>query len=181
MTDYLSLWTLIRASGFLAFYFMSFSLAFGLLSSFSVMKKKKASFISLHQTSGWLGLLTTLFHILLIWQDQYVPYSFGELLVPFMAKHETVYSALGTLSFYLFLVVIGSSDFFFKKMGIKRWKKVHLAVIPAWVLMVIHGLAIGTDSSKPWAMFIYASAIAVMIVLGFIRYMEGLFQRQVTK
>lgn len=178
MMDYLSVWTLIRVSGLTAFYFLTLSLALGLLSSFSIMKKKKGILVSLHQTSGWYGLLLIVFHMVLIWQDQYVPYSLVGLLIPFTADNEPILSGLGTISFYLFLLVIGSSDFFMKKLGIKKWKKLHLAVIPAWLLMVIHGLAIGTDSSEPWALLLYAAAIAVIIVLMLIRHFDSLYGKQ---
>ncbi len=180
MHDFFSAWTLIRASGFLAFYFMTISLSFGLFGSLSIMKKKKGVLVQLHQASGWYGLLVIIFHMLLIFQDQYVPYSLGALLIPFSSEHEPIFSALGTFSFYLFFLVIGTSDFFIKKLGIKNWKKLHLAVIPAWILMLIHGLAVGTDASEPWALLIYASGVSWIIVLGFIRYMESFLLRQST-
>ncbi|WP_066061906.1 ferric reductase-like transmembrane domain-containing protein [Neobacillus soli] len=179
MSDYFSVWTLIRASGFLAFYFMTLSLFLGLFSSFSIMKKRKGRLLqSLHQKSGWYGLLTIIFHIILIGRDQYAPYSSGELFLPFFAKNEPVYSALGTLSFYLFFLVIGSSDFFIRRLGRTAWKKIHFVVIPAWVFMLIHGLGNGSDSSEPWALFIYLFATAFMIVLLFIRIIESLMKRQ---
>lgn len=178
MSDFSFMWILIRVSGFLGFYFMSFSLSMGLLSSLSLMKRKKVLLVSLHEASGWYGLLTIIFHMFLIWQDQYVPYSFGELLIPFYAKYEPVYSTLGVFSFYLFLLVIGSSDFFIKKLGLKFWKKIHFVVIPAWVFMLIHGLAIGTDSSKLWALCIYLFGSSFIIVLLSIRIMDFVMMRQ---
>jgi methionine sulfoxide reductase heme-binding subunit len=178
LIEYFSVWSLIRASGFLAYFFMTISLAFGLLISLSIMKRKKALLLSYHQTSGWFGLLTIVFHITLIWNDQFVPYSLSELFIPFFAKNAPVFSALGTISFYLFLLVIGTSDFFIKKLGRERWEKIHLAVIPGWVMMVIHGLAIGTDSSRSWALFIYTAGITLILVLAFLRYIESLVLRQ---
>lgn len=178
--QYFSNWNFIRSSGLLAFYFMTISLSLGLCSSLLIFKKKKALLNSLHQTSGWYGLLTILFHIILIWHDQYVPYSLGELFIPFYAKNETTYSGLGTLAFYLFFIVIGSSDFFIKKLGLKLWKKVHFTVIPAWVIMVIHGIAIGTDSTETWALILYTSGCSLIIVLGFIRSIEVKMKRQTT-
>lgn len=174
MTEYLNIWTLIRASGFIAFFLVTVSLSLGIGSSLSMMKKHKGLLQNLHQTSGWYGLLTIIFHIVLILEDQYVHYSLQEVLIPFAAKNEPLESALGTLSFYLFFLVIVSSDFFIKKLGIKRWKKLHLAVLPAWFLMVFHGLAIGTDSREPWALFIYACGSSLIIVLSLIRYMNAL-------
>jgi sulfoxide reductase heme-binding subunit YedZ len=177
-SEYLSTWIWIRASGFLAFYFMTLSLSFGLLSSFSIMKKKKARLIALHQTSGWMGLLTIMFHMLLILQDKYAPYSLIELLLPLAAKNKPLFSALGTLSFYLFLLVIVTSDFWIKKLGIKLWRKIHLTVIPAWMLMLVHGVVIGTDSREPWAIFLYASSCSLISVLGLIRYLETSYQHK---
>lgn len=174
MIGFFSVWSLIRASGFLAYFFMTLALAFGLLNSFGILKKKKAMLLAYHQTSGWFGLLTIVFHMTLIWKDTYVPYSLTELLLPFSAKNAPFVSALGTISFYLFLLVIGSSDFFIKRLGRERWKKVHMAVIPAWLLMVLHGLMIGTDSSKSWALVIYATGIILILVLALLRYMESL-------
>jgi sulfoxide reductase heme-binding subunit YedZ len=169
---------LIRASGFLAFYFMTLSLALGIFSSFSMMKRKKALLLSFHQTSGWYGMLTIVFHIILIGLDQYVPYSLSELLIPFYAENEPVFSALGTISFYLFFLVIGSSDFFIKKLGRKVWKKIHFAVIPAWIFMLVHGLAIGTDSFRPWALLIYLASSSIVIVLLICRIIESVMMRQ---
>jgi sulfoxide reductase heme-binding subunit YedZ len=178
MSDWFSVWNLIRCSGFLAFYFMTVSLALGLCKSFPMLKKKKGLILQFHQTSGWYGLLTIIFHIILIWQDQYVPYSLTEILLPLTAKNEVIVSSLGTLSFYLFFLVTISSDFFIKKLGLKLWKKIHLVVIPAWVLMLIHGLFIGSDTDKPWAMFLYGGASSILIVLGLIRFLDSVTSRQ---
>lgn len=178
MNEIFSVWTLIRTSGFLAYYFMTLSIANGVFSSFSIMKKKKSMLNSLHQKSGWYGLLTIIFHMLLIWQDQFAPYTIAELLIPFRAENEPLFSTLGSLSFYLFFLVIVSSDFLIKKLGFKRWKNIHLAVIPAWLFMLIHGLAIGTDSSEVWALFIYLVSSSVILVLLFIRIIESIMIRQ---
>ncbi|MEH7248759.1 ferric reductase-like transmembrane domain-containing protein [Neobacillus niacini] len=172
MNVYFSAWTFIRVSGFLAYYLMTFSLLLGLCSSLSIMKKNKVKLISLHQVSGWYGLLTIFFHMVLIWQDQYVPYSLKEVLLPFYAENESIYSGLGTLSFFLFFLVIGSSDFFIKHLGKKKWKNLHFAVIPAWIMMFIHGIGIGTDSSEAWALVLYALGGSLLIVFGFVRYLE---------
>jgi methionine sulfoxide reductase heme-binding subunit len=178
MIEFFSVWSLIRTSGFLAYFFMTLALVFGLLTSFSILKKKKAVLLAYHQTSGWFGLLTIVFHMTLIWKDTYVPYSLTELFIPFFAKNAPFFSALGTIAFYLFLLVIGTSDFFIKKLGRERWKKIHMAVIPAWVMMVVHGLAIGTDSSKSWALSIYAAGIFLIIVLLLFRFVDSLLLRQ---
>ncbi|WP_462411792.1 ferric reductase-like transmembrane domain-containing protein [Neobacillus sp. Marseille-QA0830] len=180
MSNYFSTWTLIRTSGILAYYLLTLSLCLGLLANLTLMKKKKGTLVALHQSSGWYGLLVIVFHMILLSQDRYVPYSIAELIIPFSAQNETVFSALGTFSFYLFILVIGSSDFFIKKLGIKKWKKLHLAVLPAWSMAVIHGMAIGTDTSEPWALLLYSTGILILIALGCIRSIDAQLQKRTT-
>jgi methionine sulfoxide reductase heme-binding subunit len=173
VNEYLSTWNLIRVSGFLSYFLLTVSLAFGFLQSFSRLKKKKGEFLLIHQNSGWIGLLVIVFHMMLLFLDQYVHYPILSILVPFSSENESFYSGLGTISFYLFLMIIGSSDFFMKKLGRVVWKKVHLLAIPAWILMAIHGIMIGTDSSEGWAQLIYIVTISIIMILGVARGMES--------
>ncbi|WP_052352737.1 ferric reductase-like transmembrane domain-containing protein [Neobacillus dielmonensis] len=173
MISYFTTWTLIRTSGFLAYYLLTLSLCLGLLGNLSVTKKKKGLFITLHQASGWYGLLAIVFHMMLLWQDEFVPYSIAGLLVPFFAQNEPIYSALGTFAFYLFFLVIGSSDFFMRNLGIRKWRKLHYAVLPAWVMIMIHGTALGTDTKEPWAFGLYIAGSAALIFLSTIRYIDA--------
>ena len=84
-------------------------------------------------------------------------------------------SAIGTISFYLFLIVIATSDFLMKKLGRNLWGKIHILVIPAWILMVLHGVFIGTDSNQPWAAFLYGGGVFLVITLMSFRHLEGRF------
>ncbi|WP_232696018.1 ferric reductase-like transmembrane domain-containing protein [Brevibacillus daliensis] len=168
-----SIWNFIRLSGFLAFFLFTFSISAGLLSRFAIFQKKKLLMLELHQTSGWAGFLTSIFHVILLWKNEYVPYKIQEILIPFLAENATVFSALGTISLYLFVITFATSDFFIKKLGRDLWKKVHLIVIPAWILMVLHSILIGTDSEQPWASFLYGASIILVITLIQFRYLEG--------
>ncbi|NMD71412.1 iron reductase [Bacillus sp. DNRA2] len=172
VNEYLSTWNLIRLSGFLSYFLLTISLVFGFLQAFAGLKKRKGEFLLVHQNSGWLGLLVIVFHMLMLFWDQYIEYPLLSILIPFSAENEPFYSGLGTISFYLFLIIIGSSDFFMKKLGRTVWKKVHLLAIPAWLLMAIHGIMIGTDSQEGWAKLIYIVSIAVILILGIAKGME---------
>ncbi len=173
LSEYFSTWNLIRVSGFLSYFLLTASLAFGFLQAFSSIKNKKADLLLIHQTSGWIGLLVIMFHMIMLFMDQYVHYSLLSILVPFYAENESFSSGLGTLSFYLFLVVIGSSDFFMRILGRTPWRKIHLLAVPAWILMSIHGILIGTDTQEVWASSIYIGSIGLIIVLGVAKAMEA--------
>ena len=170
--EYFSTWNLIRVSGFLSYFLLTASLAFGFLQAFSSFKNRKADFLLIHQTSGWIGLLVILFHMMMLFFDQYVHYPILSILLPFYSENEPFSSGLGTISFYLFLVVIASSDFFMRILGRAPWRKVHFLAIPAWILMAIHGVMIGTAPPETWASAIYIGSIGLIILLGVAKAME---------
>lgn len=177
MNEIFTNWNLIRVSGMLAFFWLTISIIFGMLSTFSMLKPKKSYLFTIHQSSGWGGLLTIVFHMIVLWQDQFVKYSLWEILVPFSAKNEPVFSAFGTIAFYLFLLVIFSSDFWMKKLGKKWWKMVHLSVLPAWLFMLLHGMLLGTDSGTTLANVIYIASITIMSSILLLRVFDYKIQR----
>lgn len=160
-------------SGFLAYFLFTISISAGLISRLSIVQKQKKIFIELHTNSGWFGLLTTIFHMMILSVDNYAPYKLKEIFIPFLAQNSPMSSAFGTISFYFFLIVIASTDFFRKRLGYHIWKKLHLIVIPGWLLMVIHGILIGTDSDLPWATSLYSGGIVLVIISILFRYMDG--------
>lgn len=175
--DLFSTWHFIRTSGFLAYFLFTFSIAAGLMYNLSLFHKQKPLMMELHQTSGWFGMVTVVFHAALLVVDEYVPYAIWEILLPFSPKNAPFFSGLGTLSLYLFLLTLASSDFFIKKLERSIWKKLHLLVFPAWVLMVLHGIFIGTDSAQGWAAFIYGGSVVLILTLLSFRYFESRLKR----
>ena len=179
--DWLSTWNLIRTSGFLAYFLFTFSIAAGLMSRLSILQKQKLLMLELHKTSGWIGMLTTVFHAALLVVDAYVPYQVGEILLPFSAENSPVLSAFGTISLYFFLLTMATSDFFMKKLGRTLWKKIHLLVLPAWVLMVLHGILIRTDSAQSWAAFLYGGGVILILTLLVFRHLESKLKSTTSK
>lgn len=165
-------WNLIRTSGFLAYFLLTFSIAAGLMQKMPPFQNQKHLIMELHNISGWTAVLTVVFHGVLLLVNQYVPYEIEELFIPFTADHAPVFSALGTISFYLFLMVMATSDFFMQKMRPRLWKKIHLLVIPAWVLAILHGVFIGTDSDQLWAIASYCGGIMLITILLIFRFFE---------
>lgn len=178
MLDIFSNWNLVRVSGFLAYFLLTLSIIAGILQKYPSLKKQKPLMMELHKTSGWIGVLTVIFHSTLLLFNHYVPYEIEDLFIPFEADHEPLLSAFGTISFYLFLIVMATSDFFMKKLGFKVWKKLHWLVIPAWILTVLHSFFIGTDSNEPWAIFIYFLGV---ISVGISLIFRSLGQIETTK
>jgi len=162
----ISTWEWIRLLGFLAYFYFTISIIFGLLRKSSFVKSHKNLIYQIHQNAGWLGLITVIGHLLVLVIDQYKPYNLVEILIPFSAKYESLPSALGTIAFYLFIMVLMTSDLWIRTMNRTLWKKLHFLVLPAWVISLAHGVLIGTDTENMLIIIFYVvSGGLTMLVL----------------
>lgn len=151
----ISTWEWIRLLGLLAYFYFTISIIFGLLRKSSFVKSHKNLIYHIHQNAGWLGLITVIAHMFVLLIDHYEPYSIVEILIPFTAKYQSIPSAFGTIAFYLFLMVIMTSDLWIRTMNRSLWKKLHFLVLPAWVISLAHGVLIGTDTENAVIMMFY--------------------------
>ena len=166
---FLSTWEWIRLLGFLSYFYFTVSIIFGLIRKTPSIKANKNLYFQIHHISGWLGLFAVLLHMILLIIDKFEPYRISEILIPFGADYKPNLSALGTIAFYLFLIVFFTSDFLIKKMGFSIWKKVHLLVLPAWIISLIHGIFIGTDSKNILVLLFYGGTVILVAIMLLIR------------
>jgi len=151
----ISTWEWIRLLGLLAYFYFTISIIFGLLRKSSFIKSQKNLIYQIHQYAGWLGLITVIAHMVVLLIDRYEPYSIAGILIPFSANYRSLLSTLGTIAFYLFLIVIMTSDLWIRTMNRSLWKKLHFLVLPAWVLSLVHGVLIGTDTENTLIIMFY--------------------------
>lgn len=160
-----STWTMIRLSGMTGHFFLTLSVLAGLLGSFPTLKKQKARLHHIHLYSGWAGLLAIVLHATLIIVDTYAPMSLLEILIPGTASYEPLWNAFGTISLYLFGFVLVTSDFLKEFLGKTLWKLTHWLVLPAWLLMTLHGIFIGTDTGTLFTIIWYACSTLTLFTL----------------
>lgn len=160
-----STWTMIRLSGLGGHFFLTLSVLAGLLGSFPALRKQKARLHNIHLYSGWAGLLAIVLHVTLIVVDTYAPLSLLEILIPGTASYEPLWNAFGTISLYLFGFVLVTSDFLKEALGKTLWKLTHWLVLPAWLLMTLHGIFIGTDTGTLFTTIWYACSTLTLFTL----------------
>lgn len=166
-----STWEWIRLFGFLAYFYFTMSIVFGLLRKSPNVKSHKNLFYQLHQNAGWLGLISLVVHMVVLLIDNYKPYQLIEIIIPFSAAYEPIASGLGTVAFYSFLIVLMTSDLWIKTMNRAVWKNVHLLVLPAWVLSLIHGIIIGSDTGNLFVRIFYAGTAGLILAMSVLRKM----------
>ena len=161
-------WHLVRSTGISAYLLMVGSMVWGLLMSTQFVKDWSPGPLSLtvHSTLSWLGVILALTHALLLLLDKYYSYSVANLFVPFTGPYRPEWVGLGTMAFWLSLVITLSFTVK-KRIGNRAWRWIHMLSYASFALVTLHGLTAGTDGVQPGFQIMMAvSVIVVVLMLG---------------
>lgn len=174
-------WHYVRASGMVAYILLTLSVIWGLALSTRAVKDWSPGVLSmlLHTTLSWLAIAFGLLHAVLLLLDKYYPYQWSDIFIPFTGPYRPLFVGLGTLSFWL-LLIIAISFQFKSQIGHATWKRIHLLSYVAFLLITVHGLFSGTDASKLGFQIIIIS-INVLVIGGLIGRWFALYRHQPIK
>lgn len=165
LADWLTVWATTRAAVITCYLLLFVSTGAGIVTSLKRFgPKTRAGMLFLHQFAGWFGFLFGALHGAVLLFDKYVGYSPMELLVPFAARTHPYLTGLGTLSFYIALILIASSDMM-KQLGKKTWRAIHFLAFPGFFMGLVHGVFLGTDSGQPWMKWTYIATAGLIVAL----------------
>jgi methionine sulfoxide reductase heme-binding subunit len=159
-------WHLVRSSGIVAYLLLLASTIWGLFISSQFVKDWSPGPISLtmHSTLSWLALLLGLIHALLLMFDDYFTYTLPDIFVPFTGPYRPEAVGLGTLSFWI-IVVVALSFPLKKRIGHITWKRLHYMSYAAFGLVSLHGLFAGTDGTNLGFRILVGSGILMVVLL----------------
>lgn len=161
-------WILTRAAGISAYVLLSLAVMSGLYLQICKQRRVSPGFVVyFHQPLANWGLYLALFHALILLYDQYVPFRWYEILVPFVSSYQPLWVGIGVVALYgLFLFIMTSEGR--AVLGLKVWKRIHVFAPVAYVCATVHGIYLGTDGGKEWMFALYfVSALLVMSLLLF--------------
>jgi predicted ferric reductase len=125
--------------------------------------------VDLHQYVSLLGLGFGLFHATILIGDQYIKLDLLRVLVPFAAQsYRPVWVGLGQIGFYIWGLLVGSF-YLRKRIGTKTWRWIHFSSFLTFALVMVHGIASGTDSRTFWASAMYWAAGGSLLFLLYYR------------
>jgi sulfoxide reductase heme-binding subunit YedZ len=160
-------WYLIRASGITGYILITLSVIWGLALSSSAVKDWSPGplTMAIHATISWLGLLFGMVHALLLMADRYFTYRLTDLAVPFIGPYRPFATGLGTLAFWILVVVTPS--FALKKhlFSYKVWRTLHYLSYAAFILVTAHGLLAGTDAPKLGFQIMFGVSVLLSVIL----------------
>lgn len=163
MTRDPTFWLLARASGVTAYVFVTLSVLAGLLLKSRPFGAaiRPAWLTGLHRTLALTGIGALAGHGIALVLDTTVQVSPVALLIPGMVGYRPLATSLGVLAAELMVIVYASFPLR-KRIGARNWRRLHWATYGIFAAATAHGLAAGTDTSRPWAFALYLGAVGAV-------------------
>jgi len=156
-------WILARASGLTAYALLTCSVLAGLVVKSKPLGKavRQPTVVDLHRFLALLGLGAIALHGVALVLDSTVKITPAGLLVPGLAPYRPLWTALGVLAAEL-MVLVYVSFALRRRIGARNWRRLHWATYAIFATATVHGLAAGTDSTHPWAIWLYTGAVGAV-------------------
>ena len=159
-------WTIARAGGFTAYALLTAAVAVGLALTMHWQSARWPRIIN-SELHNFLTLLSTAFiviHVLAIWLDPFTKFGLNEILLPFASHYRALWMALGIVGLYLG-IAIAISTWVRPLIGYTLWRRLHVLTLASYVLVTIHGIATGSDTTTWWGVLIYAGSLLLVSAL----------------
>lgn len=161
-------WIIIRAAGVAAYVALFLSVAWGLVSSTSLVTKRisKPTSTAFHATVASAGLAFLAIHLIGLFVHSRMPFSLSELMVPSKSAYRPISVGFGIVAMYGMVIVLVSS-WVRKRVGTVWWRRIHLLAVPTFTLSLLHGIFAGSDSARPlmFALYVTTGLITLFLVI----------------
>lgn len=144
-------WLVSRASGVIALVLISVSVAIGLAMAAKVIRRPglKRSVVRLHEQLALVALVAIAVHGLALLGDGWLKPGLRGIAIPFALSYRPVLTGIGIIAGYL-AVLLGPSFYLRRRIGARRWRKLHRATVLVWALSAAHAIGAGSDSKTLW-------------------------------
>jgi len=143
-------WLISRASGIVAVILISLSVLMGPAMAARLLRPThKRAVVRLHEYVAVLSLLAIAVHGLTLLGDTWLKPGLAGITVPFSLSYRPIWTGLGLIAGYLALL-LGPTFYLRKRIGARRWRKLHRATTIVWLLAAAHALGSGSDAGTLW-------------------------------
>jgi sulfoxide reductase heme-binding subunit YedZ len=155
-------WLLSRSAGVVALVLVAVSVLIGLTLAAGLAgpPARRRALVAIHEHSALAALVAIALHGVTLLGDLWLKPGVTGIFVPFAISYRPVYIGLGIIGGYV-AALLGLSFYARRRIGGKRWRKLHRATPVVYVLGLIHTLGAGTDAGSSWLRaFMLATAFA---------------------
>lgn len=162
-------WYVTRASGIVAWILVTVSVVWGLVLSTRIAGNRPTPAWSLdvHRFAGAMSVTFVAVHLAALVADDYVHFSWTEILVPWGSTWRPTAVAWGVIACYL-LVAVETSSLLMRHLPSAWWRAIHHSSFAVFVLATVHGLQAGRDVANPAyriAGLVSVQAVAFLTIL----------------
>jgi methionine sulfoxide reductase heme-binding subunit len=161
-------WYIVRASALIGFLLLYVSILVGTISCLPGIRKYflRLRSLNLHCWISLQALFFALIHGISLLFHKFIPFGWKDVFIPFHSSFEPVLVGLGTIGFYLMLILVATS-YARKYISQKLWRTVHFLNIALYAFSIIHALYLGTDlkSGMLREIFIWANGILILLLV----------------
>jgi len=163
-------WLLARASGLLAYTMLTLTVVAGLTLRARLLGRVVSPKIvtAIHRTLSFVGFGALALHAMLLVLDTSVDVPLVAVFIPGLAGYRTLATSLGVVAAELWLL-IHLSFRLRRRIGVARWRALHMLSFPTWGLAALHGIFAGSDSGQPWVQQMYVVSIVTVLFLVVVR------------
>ena len=157
-------WIIARASGLVAYALLTTSVLAGIVLKARPFGRspRPAAITDVHRFLALLGLAFLGVHGTALVLDRTVDISLVALVVPGLVPYRPLWTALGVVGAELMVLVYVSFSLR-SRIGVRAWRRLHWLTYGLFALATVHGLAAGTDTSRPWALPFYGAAVGAVV------------------
>lgn len=163
-------WLVSRASGILALVVVSLTVALGLAMAAKAIRRPavKRAVVAMHEHLALVALAAITVHGLALLGDHWLKPGWRGVLIPFALSYRPGYTGAGIIGGYL-AVLTGPSFYLRRRIGARRWRRLHRLTVLVWVLGVVHALGSGSDAQTLWLRAIVLAPVPPMAYLLMLR------------
>lgn len=153
-------WYTARAAGVVAYALLTTGVLLGVLLAGRARLPRWPQF-AVTDVHRFVAVLTGWFialHVGALLLDTYVHTSLLQALVPGASTYRPFWVALGTVALELFAAV-GLANLVRKRLGHRRWRRIHYLTFAVWGAATVHGIGAGTDARTEWLRLLYVVSV----------------------
>lgn len=153
-------WELIRITGVVALILLTASVALGIVGPAIRRPSVRLTSVSMHLAAAIGGTALVMAHIAFAILDSWVNVPLSAAVVPGVSTWEPLWVGVGTVAFDLLLVIMVTSAV--RQRAPALWWRAHVLAYPAWLLVWLHALTIGSDRGSVWMSALAAASAGLV-------------------
>jgi DMSO/TMAO reductase YedYZ heme-binding membrane subunit len=159
------LWYLARGSGIAALIILTVSMVLGLVTSARWSNPRWPRFVVelLHRNASLIAFGLVVIHVATVVIDAFAPIGWKDAVIPFLSPYRPVWLGIGAVAFDLLAVILVTS-LVRHRIGHRTWRVVHWFAYLCWPLVVVHGLATGSDTKVGFVLVLTMLCVAAVII-----------------